>query len=60
MKVSRFYADIPAGSIGQVTKKWNDPSGCVWVRMLFGKNLAGKKIKRVIPIDCLEDIYETV
>lgn len=48
-----FYADIPAGVQGMVTKAWTDPSGTIWLEVSFGKMQDGHKIKRSIPKNML-------
>lgn len=54
-RLARFYADLPAGTVGAVVKTWTDPTGCIWHRLFFGRNLCGQPIRRVIPADCLAD-----
>lgn len=54
-RLARFYADLPAGTVGTMVKTWTDPAGCVWYRLFFGRNLSGQPIRRAIPADCLVD-----
>lgn len=41
--VSKFYADIPAGTIGKVVKVWENDSG-KWYKLFLGTNLSGQKL----------------
>jgi hypothetical protein len=42
-QVIKFYADIPAGTIGEVVKEWETIGG-KWYRLYLGTNLSGKKL----------------
>jgi len=54
--LARFYADVPAGTVGTVVKTWNDPTGCVWCKLHFGVNLSGQKLVGVFPENVLVEV----
>jgi hypothetical protein len=42
-QVIKFYADIPAGTTGEIVKQWTNQYG-KWYRLYLGVNLSGKKL----------------
>jgi hypothetical protein len=42
-EVTKFYSDIPAGTIGEVVKVWENQFG-KWYKLYLGVNLSGKKL----------------
>lgn len=42
-QVMQFYSDIPAGTVGEVVKSWQNRSG-TWYKLFLGINLSGKKL----------------
>lgn len=47
-QVIKFYADIPAGTIGEVVKEFSNQYG-KWYKLYLGVNLSGKKLYKHFP-----------
>ena len=53
--VTKFYADIPEGTIGKVVKQHEAKDG-KWYKLYFGRNKSGKKLQKYIHGSCLKII----
>lgn len=54
-QVVKFYADIPAGTIGTVVKTWVEP-GSTWYKLLLGVNISGQKLYKCFPCSVIKII----
>jgi len=55
MRITKFYADTAVGTIGTVVKRWNTSNG-EWVRLDFGVNLSGQKLRKAYPVNVCESL----
>jgi hypothetical protein len=53
---TRYYANVPKGRKGTVTRVWRDPRGVPWAAVFLGVNLSGQRLMRHVPQNVLEVI----